>query len=64
MEWKKALAFYVEIIVWVAIWGLVVHIGEELAHTKAQVYTYYILVAIFGSLLLYYLVRDDDDDDE
>lgn len=63
---KKIAEFYIEIIVWVAIWGIVTHLVAEYTNSFSQVAWTYIIIAIFGTVILFYMFNhgDDDDDDE
>lgn len=47
--------FYIEIIVWVAIWGIVTHLVTQYSNDTYQVALAYIVIAIVGTIILFYI---------
>lgn len=56
---KKIMEFYLEIIVWVAIWGIVSYIFSEISGNKFEEAVYYVMTAIAGTFLLFYLFKNE-----
>lgn len=56
---KKILEFFLEIVVWVAIWGIITYIGNEITNNKQQLGLFYVTVGIFGTWALFYIFKND-----
>jgi hypothetical protein len=56
---SKIIEFYIEIIVWVAIWGIVSYIFNEISNNRHEEAVYYVMTAIVGTFLLFYLFKNE-----